>query len=101
MDGGTWGLGSEMQAADTYTVDMQYPGGKCTSEAVRKASGWGAGRELAYGEASVLLPPELCLVHPLKCASLAAAKYVPSLLWWVHTLLLAAELREKLSPPGK
>lgn len=57
-----------------------------------------AGQELAFGQAVVLLPAQLCSLHSLKRPALLIAPYVSRILWWVNTLLLAAELREKLSP---
>ena len=50
-----------------------------------------------YGEATVLLPPGLCTIHPLKRSALLIARHIGSMLWWVNTLLLATEVREKVA----
>ena len=42
--------------------------------------------------------PELCTFHPLTRSAHAIAKHVPRILWWLHSLLNAQELRNHLLP---
>lgn len=49
----------------------------------------------------MLLPPQLCVLHSLKKGAVMISRYVPHLLWWLQTLLLASELRDKLSPKDR
>lgn len=58
-----------------------------------------AGKEIDYGEVTVLLPPRLCMVHGLKRKVILISKYLVRVMWWIHTLLLSTELRAKLTPP--
>ena len=57
-----------------------------------------AGKEREYGDITVLLPPQLCLINGLKKHAILLSKHLPHVMWWVHTLLLSLELRSKLSP---
>ena len=47
---------------------------------------------------STFLVPELCIFHPLTRRAHAIAKHVPRILWWLHLLLNAQELRKHLLP---
>ena len=47
---------------------------------------------------SSFLVPELCIFHPLTRPAHAIAKHVPRILWWLHSLLNAQELRNSLFP---
>lgn len=59
-----------------------------------------AGREYEYGELSVLLPAQLCQLHPLTRLSVLIAKHMPKVLWWVHAMVMAEELQDRLNLSG-